>query len=283
MRKLNFKDFLKLLKRKLVENELLLVSYALTYKLLMSLFPLMIFMITIIGFLDIDLTDYLEEISRTLPQSINETIQSFLLEITETKAFSLLSFSFAVTIYSASSGFNCIIIGLNKAYDLNENRNFFAQRILSTMLVFIFTMLIIMSMILLIFGDYIRDLLVQYTKLTFFIYLFDSFAIEIIIFLILFVMLITIYKLSISRKLKFKDMLPGAVLTLFGWGIASKIFNIYVNNFSSYSMVYGTIGSIFILFIWINIIVFVLLVGGQVNAILESMKKSEETPISVED
>lgn len=283
MRKLNFKDFLKLLKRKLVENELLLVSYALTYKLLMSLFPLMIFMITIIGFLDIDLTDYLEEISRTLPQSINETIQSFLLEITETKAFSLLSFSFAVTIYSASSGFNCIIIGLNKAYDLHENRNFFAQRILSTMLVFIFTMLIIMSMILLIFGDYIRDLLVQYTKLTFFIYLFDSFAIEIIIFLILFVMLITIYKLSISRKLKFKDMLPGAVLTLFGWGIASKIFNIYVNNFSSYSMVYGTIGSIFILFIWINIIVFVLLVGGQVNAILESMKKSEETSISVED
>lgn len=266
---MNSRDFFKLLKKKLIENELLLMSYALTYKLLMSSFPLMIFMITIIGFLDLDLSQYMEELKQILPESVNEIITGFLIEITETKAFSLLSFSFIATIYSASSGFNCIIIGLNKAYNLDSNRNFFAQRIMSTLLVFIFAMLMIISMILLIFGDYIRYLIVEYAKLTYLVHIFDGFALEFTTFAILFVMLLAIYKISIARRLKFKEMIPGAILTLIGWGIASKIFNIYVNNFSKYSMIYGTIGSVFILFIWINIISFVLLVGGQVNAILE--------------
>lgn len=261
--------FIRVLIKKTLENELMLMSNALTYKLLIAIFPFIIFLMTLLGFSNLNVEDYIIEASKTLPEPIENILIVFVKEVVHTKSVSLLSTSFLVTIYSASTGFNSIIQGLNRAYGQEDTRNFILKRGTSVMLVFIFAILVNCSLLFFIFSDYIGKLIIKYTPLEFIPYFLDSIFLYIFIGLVLLVMVLVIYKISISRKVTLKSILPGAIISVFSWLILSKGFNIYINNFSKYSKIYGSIGSIFVLVIWLNMISLVLLLGGQINAILE--------------
>lgn len=262
-------NFIRVLIKKTLENELMLMSNALTYKLLIAIFPFIIFLMTLLGFSNLSLEGYIIEASKTLPEPIENILIVFVKEVVHTKSVSLLSTSFLVTIYSASTGFNSIIQGLNRAYGQEDTRNFILKRGTSVMLVFIFAILVNCSLLFFIFSDYIGKLIIKYTPLEFIPYFLDSIFLYIFIGLVLLVMVLVIYKISISRKVTLKSILPGAIISVFSWLILSKGFNIYINNFSKYSKIYGSIGSIFVLVIWLNMISLVLLLGGQINAILE--------------
>ena len=266
---LSFIKFIKILVKKTLENELMLMSNALTYKLLIAIFPFIIFLMTLLGFSNLNIEQYIIGLSKTLPNPIEDILIVFVKEVIQTPNVSLLSTSFLVTIYSASTGFNSIIQGLNRAYEQDDNRSFIIKRGTSVMLVFIFAILVNCSLLLFIFSDYIKNMIIKYTALEFIPYFLDSLFLYVFIAMVLLVMVLVIYKISISKKVTLKSILPGAIITVFSWLILSKGFNIYINNFSTYSKIYGSIGSIFVLVIWINMISLILLLGGQVNAILE--------------
>ncbi len=268
----DFIKFIRILIKKTLENELMLMANALTYKLLIAIFPFIIFLMTLLGFFELNIESYIIDAGKSLPKPINDILITFVKEVVQTKSVSLLSTSFLITIYSASTGFNSIIQGLNRAYEQEDARNFIIKRGTSVMLVFIFAILVNCSLFLFIFSDYIEMLIVKYTPLEFIPYFLDSIFLYIILALVLLVMVLVIYKISVARKVFIKNILPGALITVFLWLILSKGFNIYVNNFSKYSKIYGSIGSIFVLVIWLNIISLVLLLGGQINAILEKLK-----------
>lgn len=278
-----FINFMVKLLKKVQENELLLVSYALTYKLLLSIFPFIIFVMTIIGFLNIDISPYLEQINQTLPLEVSIILEDFLYFLTSNKALSLLSFSFIISIYSASSGFNAVITGLNKVYAIKDARNIFKKQFNSTLLVFIFTILILLFMVFMVFGDYLKSILLYFVNLGYneisyinininisgINNILNNIVTQIILFLYLLFTVLVTYKMAIAKKIKLINILPGSVITVGVWIIASKLFNLYINNFSKFSVIYGSIGSIFVLLLWLNIISFVLLLGGQINALLE--------------
>ncbi len=268
---LSFIKFIRILIKKTLENELMLMSNALTYKLLIAIFPFIIFLMTLLGFSNLNIEQYIIEVSKTLPNPIEDILIVFVQEVIQTPNVSLLSTSFLVTIYSASTGFNSIIQGLNRAYEQEDDRSFIIKRGTSVMLVFIFAILVNCSLLLFIFSDYIKNMIIKYTKLEFIPYFLDSLFLYIFIAMVLLVMVLVIYKISISKKVVLKSILPGAIITVFSWLILSKGFNIYINNFSRYSKIYGSIGGIFVLVIWINMISLILLLGGQVNAILEKI------------
>ena len=266
---LSFIKFIKILVKKTLENELMLMSNALTYKLLIAIFPFIIFLMTLLGFSNLNIEQYIIGLSKTLPNPIEDILIVFVKEVIQTPNVSLLSTSFLVTIYSASTGCNSIIQGLNRAYEQDDNRSFIIKRGTSVMLVFIFAILVNCSLLLFIFSDYIKNMIIKYTALEFIPYFLDSLFLYVFIAMVLLVMVLVIYKISISKKVTLKSILPGAIITVFSSLILSKRFNIYINNFSRYSKIYGSIGSIFVLVIWINMISLILLLGGQVNAILE--------------
>ena len=268
----DFIKFIRILIKKTLENELMLMANALTYKLLIAIFPFIIFLMTLLGFFELNIESYIIDAGKSLPKPINDILITFVKEVVQTKSVSLLSTSFLITIYSASTGFNSIIQGLNRAYEQEDDRNFIIRRGTSVMLVFIFAILVNCSLFLFIFSDYIEKLIVKYTALEFIPYFLDSIFLYIILALVLLVMVLVIYKISVAKKVFIKNILPGALITVFLWLVLSKGFNIYVNNFSKYSKIYGSIGSIFVLVIWLNIISLVLLLGGQINAILEKLK-----------
>jgi membrane protein len=81
-------------------------------------------------------------------------------------------------------------------------------------------------------------------------------------------MIILIYLLAVEKKIGIRRLIPGALFTMGLWLVVSKCFNIYVNNFSRYSAVYGSIGAIFVFALWINFLSYALLIGGQINAVI---------------
>lgn len=263
-----FFDFAVRFIKRFEENELIYFANALTYKLLLALFPFIIFLITLLGFFDFEIDGYIKNIIISMPEEVKEIFSVFLEEVVYTKNISLLSISLLISILSASSGFNYLIKGINKAFGIEDERSFIKTRIISVLLVFVFTFLIMASLILFIFCDAIESFLIDFTNLTDILNRIFGMTGYFINVVVLFVILIVIFKISVCGKISFRQLVPGTLVVVGGWLLMSKIFNIYVNNFSKVSVVYGGLGSIFILLVWLNILSMLILVGSQINAVI---------------
>ncbi len=260
-------QFLKNFLKKVNANELFLISNALTYKLVLAVIPFVIFLLSLIAFFDIEMGSYIKDLNIILPTPLYQILNTVLTEVLETKRIELVSTSFIAAIYSISSGFNSVIIGLNKIYG-KPKKNFFKRRLISIIFVFIFAILTNFILLFFVFVDYIKYLFLEYTKFNLY-HFWDSLFLYILIIIALLIITLIIYKIAIFKKLKIKNIAPGALFTVTFWLILSKLFNIYINNYSKYSKVYGSIGSVFVLIIWLNMISLIFLLGAQLNAMLE--------------
>jgi len=262
--------------KKFEENELIYFANALTYRLLLAMFPFIIFLMTLFGFFDFEADIYIKRIAVSMPSDVREILFVFLEEVVYSKNVSLLSISLLLSVFSASTGFNYLIKGINKAFDVEDERNFIKKRIISILLVFVFSVLIAASLILFIFCDAIKEILIDFIGINDIIK--DVFGMTgyIINVMALFIILIVIFKISVYKKIKLRQLAPGTTIVVCGWLIMSKIFNIYVNNFSKISVIYGSLGSIFILLVWLNILSVLILAGNQINAMLMESKKNYE-------
>ena len=262
--------------RKFEENELIYFANALTYRLLLAMFPFIIFLMTLFGFLDLEVGGYIKRIAVAMPSDVREILFVFLEEVVYSKNVSLLSISLLLSVLSASSGFNYLIKGINKAFDIEDERNFIKKRVISILLVFVFSFLITASLILFIFCDAIEKVLIDFIGVSDIIKGVFGMTGYIINVIALFGILIVIFKISVYKKTKLRQLAPGTLIVVCGWLMMSKIFNIYVNNFSKISVIYGSLGSIFILLVWLNILSVLILAGNQINAMLIESKKCYE-------
>ncbi len=262
--------------RKFEENELIYFANALTYRLLLAMFPFIIFLMTLFGFLDLEVGGYIKRIAVAMPSDVREILFVFLEEVVYSKNVSLLSISLLLSVFSASSGFNYLIKGINKAFDIEDERNFIKKRVIGILLVFVFSFLITASLILFIFCDAIEKVLIDFIGVSDIIKGVFGMTGYIINVIALFGILIVIFKISVYKKTKLRQLAPGTLIVVCGWLMMSKIFNIYVNNFSKISVIYGSLGSIFILLVWLNILSVLILAGNQINAMLIESKKCYE-------
>jgi len=264
----SIRDFLRLLIRGIIDDDLWGHSNALTYKLLLALFPFLIFLMALIGFFNLDGAIISIDLVESFPPQISSIIDAFVSEVLVGRSLSLLSISLFVTVFSASAGFRAIIKGINKSYNTNDTRSPIILGILAVGLVFLFAISIIICLAVLIFGDHLMVLADWYFELpdvAFTIYLtFRNFG----VMAALLAAVCAIYKLSSCKKVRFLSVVPGAAVAVSLWVLASKIFEIYISNFSRFSVIYGSLGSIFVMMIWLNIVSFLLLVGSEINALL---------------
>jgi membrane protein len=244
-----------------------MAANALSFKLILSVFPLLIFVISLIGFFNISYESALVDITSRLPNGMKELLTDFCEEIMGRKRVSLLSTSLFLALLSASSGFYYLIEGIRRAFNVN-NKGVIRMRADSVLLVIIFGMATTLAMYCYIFNGVLKRALLKY-KLIRSIPWFLSSALPLVISIaILIVFFILINNIAVSRRLRFKRLMPGTVFTLFSWTAVSMVFKLYINNFSRYSVVYGSIGVLFVFALWINLLSFVLLFGAQINAVV---------------
>ncbi|WP_407647674.1 YihY/virulence factor BrkB family protein [Clostridium brassicae] len=263
----NVKHNLKMLLYKMREDDIFALSSQLAYSLLLSFFPFMIFLMTIIGLSSVSSSDVLLNLRTILPEATYELIYTTVIEVFDTQKKDLLSFSLIITIWVSSNGFYAVIKGLNKAYDDHEERPFWKIRITAILCTFVLIFMIIFSLFLLVLGNLIGYAAIKYLRIPFTfntIWMILRYSITFVSLIFIFSF---IYRVTPSRNLAFKNVLSGSIFAAAGWIISSMCFAFYVDNFNNYSKTYGSIGAVIVLLIWLFLTSVIILVGGEINAL----------------
>jgi len=240
----------------------------LTYRILLAFFPFLIFLMTLMGFMDIDETAILEGLYFVLPGEVAVLVANFVYELGDIRSAGLLSTALFFSVYNTSNGFRAIVRITNHSYGVEENRGIVFQVGVSFLLMLLFAFTLIVMLGLLVFGRQIWGFFFPGGPELFYTIASGGGALVILVLVTM-----TIYKLSCAAKMRFRNVLPGAVLTVVAWAVISAVFGFVIPNFTQYPAVYGSIAGVFILILWLNIICAVLLVGNEVNATLWDYKK----------
>ncbi|WP_201750448.1 YhjD/YihY/BrkB family envelope integrity protein [Senegalia massiliensis] len=275
VRKLNIKNIIHSMKYRIKHDEVPALGAQLTYYLILSFFPFLIFLLTLLSHTSISTSDVMGNLSGVLPEQSFSLISDTIEEILQNGSTPLLSFSIIGTLWSSSSGVAALIKGLNKAYDQEENRPFLLLRGFAILITIALVIGIMLTFTLLVFGQIIGNYIFSLFNLTeVFRQLWATirFAFPIIMLIIMFTLF---YKYAPNKKrLKLKEVIPGALFTTAAWIGISLLFSFYVNNFGNYAKTYGSIGGIIILLIWLYISSIIILIGGELNATLAFDKVS---------
>jgi len=271
--KQNALQFLEQLLHRMEKDDVSAVGAQMSYYLILAFFPFLIFLVAIVTHTAVTSEQILMNLSRVLATDTYELVRDFMNDSLRARSSTGLSVGMIGTLWAASLGVTALINGLNKAYDQNERRPYWLVRAIAFVFTLALGLVIVVSFTLLVFGEAIGTQLFKllgypenFTRM----WTFVKFGVPL---LIIFVVFSAIYQIVPNRRQSIRDVIPGAAFATVGWIITSILFAFYVNNFGNYTKVYGSIGGIIVLLIWIYFSSMIIMVGGEINATLTNMKK----------
>ncbi|MBC8173096.1 MAG: YihY/virulence factor BrkB family protein [Chitinophagales bacterium] len=261
-------DVLKFFNEEIKRDQLPLRAAAMSFNFLLAIFPSIIFLFTLIPFipikgLDIIIYNFFQEV---LPVSGYQFLLSTITDIINIQRGGLLSFGFILAFYFSTNGVRMMMMAFNKNHPLYKKRGYWRRRAASARLTIYLFILFIASVFLIIAGDKVVDSLANWFGME---NSTEKFFLSILQWLIIVALFFTsislIYYYGPSAKDRWRFITPGASFATIGTIIASLGFAFFVNNFGLYNEVYGSIGTLIVLMVWLNINSLMLLVGFELN------------------
>ncbi|MCT2534437.1 YihY/virulence factor BrkB family protein [Aquibacillus koreensis] len=273
----NIYEFIKRLIKRMLDDDVFGLSAQLAYFFLLSLFPFMIFLVTLIGYLPIQEIDVLNFIDEYAPEQIMRLLDENLNQIMNNRNGGLLSVGIIGTLWSASNGINAIVRSFNAAYNVEETRSFIASRLIAIVLTVAMLIVIIIAFLLPIFGKAIGVYLFSFIGLSEdFIQVWETLR-WVVSSIVFFIVLLALYTLAPNKKIHIKDVAVGAAFATIGWQLVSLAFSFYVNTMGNYSATYGSLGGVIVLMIWFFITGVIIITGGEINALLKLRRKEQNS------
>lgn len=259
-------------------DELLGQAAQLAYYATFSLFPTILFLAALLGFLPIP--NLLEKIimyfNRVLPASAMDLVRHTLTEILRRPRGGLLSFSILATVWAASSGMQALISAINVAYDIPEMRPWWKDRLMAIGLTIGFVALTIIAQIFLFFGGSIGTRIALYFGLgNVFKVVWNIIQWPLVISFVL-IACDLLYYVAPHRQHRWQWVTPGAVFALSAWLILSFGFSYYASHFGNYSLTYGSIGGMMVLMLWLYLTGLAILIGAEINSAIEAYKTASQ-------
>jgi membrane protein len=255
------------------KDDVFALASQLAYYLVLSFFPFMLFLMTLVGFSKLSSNEILEGLSVMLPKSVLELTQSTIREVFDNQHTGLLGISILLMIWTSSSAFKAVIKSVNKAYNFKEDRSFIKLSIISILGILALASIIILALGMLVFGNVIGDYLNNTQSLYKIIIILWNIFRYAFIFIVMIFIFVIIYIFAPAKKLKWKEVIPGAIFSTLGWVLVSFGFSFYIDNFSNYSRLYGSLGAVFILMTWLFIISIIFILGVEINFVKVETKK----------
>lgn len=275
MGKMNFKriytqtvKFGKRLFERMKEADVFGLSAQLAFFFLLSLFPFLLFLVTLLGYLPINEQIVTEFIGGYLPVEVAEMIETNLNYLLNNRSGSLLSVSIVGTLWSASNGFNAIKRALNRAYRVEQRQRYIVARLISVILTISILGVICLALLLPVFGKAIGDYIFSFLNLSEGLdKIFDALR-WVISSIIFFIVLFVLYRFAPHTHVKWRDVIFGSLFATIGWQTVSFAFSFYVDTLGNYSATYGSLGTVIILMIWFYISGIIIITGGVINAVI---------------
>ncbi len=251
---------------------------SLAFNFFLAFFPAIIVLFTIIPYIPIEgfqLT-LIELIDTVFPASTSEATKIAIEEIIKKRNSGLLSLGFLLALYFSTNGINSLISAFNASFHVNETRSLLQQFFLSLILTIILSFVLIITIILIIFGKYI----INYLILEGFIEQNITNVILIakwgLIIVMLFTSISIIFHLGPAMKKRWKIVSAGSIISTCLIITTSLLFSYFINNFNQYNKIYGSIGTLMIILIWIYFNCIGLLLGFELNASISNAKKKSK-------
>lgn len=258
------------------DDNVMALSSQLSYSIITSAFPFLVFLLTISPYLKIDENKVLQSLRVLVASDAFNLIKRIIREILNTRRPHLLLFSLIFGISGLASGVKAVINGLNKAYDEPEKRPFYKVWIVDMIGTITISIIIILSFVMLVSGEALGDYIQNLYRFSDTIRLWWDIIRLLLSILILIVLFAFSYYLLPSRKSRWKEVIFGAIFSSLGWILTSVGFAYYVNNFSNYTKFYGSIDAIFVLMAWIYVSSIIIIIGGEFNASLVYSRLEQE-------
>ena len=269
-----WKTFGKHLWTKVNADDVLNRAAILSFYFILALFPLLLFLTALLGYfadagteLRHNLLTYLRAI---VPVSASDLINTTVDEISQKSSGGKVSFGLLTSLWFASSGMGAIIEGLNVAYDVKETRAWWRRTLLAIALTMALAVSIITALALMFYGGRIAEGIAN--RYGFGAAFTEAWTILRWLFVLVFVFLAfqSIYYFAPDlHEQQLRWLTPGAAASVILWLLVSFLFGSYLNFYNNYSVVYGSLGAVIILLLWFYLTGVTILIGGEVNAIIE--------------
>lgn len=266
-----WKRFLRELYQEINDDDIFNGAAALGFWLTLAVFPAMIFLMAILPYLPVARVDQaiMDLLRQALPDTAAQMFAGVVDEVTREQRGGVLSFGLVATFWAASAGMYAVMQQLNVTYDVTEGRSFLKARGTSLGLSLLFGVLVVGAFSLVVLGGVMQDWIGSHFGTSDLLLTFFAIFRWVMIVLALLLGFALIYYLGPDVKQEFKFITPGSALATLLLVAASLAFKVYATNFGDYNATYGSIGAVIILMLWLYIAGLVILLGSEINALIE--------------
>lgn len=270
-------QWIKGILKKINEDHLGAYASQAAYFIVLSALPFCIFLLTLLSYSPLSYEDLIDILQMLSPKMANDIIRSILIQVYEQSTIAITSFTIIFVLWSAGRGILSITKGINEIYHINETRNYVHLRLISAFYTLWLAVALIVTLGLLVFGNLIYRKIIEHLP-----FLHNIAAVVIsmrmlIIFCLLTLFFIFIYKVLPNKKTKLLHVLPGAIGCSLGWMITSVIFSIYFSLSHSFSYMYGSLAGAMMILLWLYACMYELFLGAELNNLLHPESISGDT------
>jgi membrane protein len=280
---LTWKDLAKRVWQQMNEDDVFGRAAQLSYYFLLALFPLLLFLMTLLGLfaeagseLRQSLLTYLGQV---MPASATELVNKTLTEVSDSAGGGKLSFGVLAALWAASNGMGAISETLNIAYNVKESRPWWKIRLITVGLTIALAILIITALTLTLYGHRIAEAIAASYGLSSVFTLTWKIAQWPLILLFILISFNLIYYFGPDLKDQdWKWVTPGSGVAILLWLLVSFGFRAYLSFFNSYSATYGSLGALIIMMLWFYLTGLAILIGGEINSEIENAAAEAGAP-----
>ncbi|HLT75048.1 MAG TPA: YihY/virulence factor BrkB family protein [Ohtaekwangia sp.] len=277
---------LRLFLKNLTDDEILDRANGVAYNFLLAIFPAIIFLFTLIPYVskffpEVTNESIVEFLGQQMPPSMFEVVSSTVLDIVNNQRGGLLSLGFVFSVYLSTNGTMALMRAFNACYRTIENRSALKTRLIATALTFNLAFVVFLAIILLVVGQLVLDYALTHLSSLEFINLnsytvFLLFAIRfVVIFIVFFLAISTLYYFGPAIHYNWRFFSVGSFMATLMIIAVSYGFSYYVTNFGTYNKVYGSIGVLIAIMVWVQLVTIVLLIGYEINASIHHAIRKE--------
>ena len=274
-KRLGSAEFVKRTAKEISEDHLAAFAGNLTYKGLFALFPFAVFLLSLLGLFGApDLLDSLLQQARVvLPQDVVALLEDQLLGIAQSRAQGAFTagaiVSLLLALWGVSGAFRSVMEAMNVMYEIEEGRPFWKKILISVLLSLGVAVLLLTSLALVVFGPEIGGAIADAVGLgSVFEVVWNVAKWPVLVCIVLFAFAL-VYYFAPDVEQRFKFVSPGSIMAVAMWLVFSLLFRLYVEGFGSYDATFGSFAGIIILMLYIYYSSFIMLVGAEVNQVIE--------------
>lgn len=251
---------------KFSKDEMSVYAAQASFFIILAAFPFLMLLLAVIQVIPfINESDLLQIVVDLVPNALDSLVVNIIETMYSGSPVAILSATAVAALWSSSRGMLSIERGLNRVYDVKTQRNYIYRRIICSGYTIIFSLVCVLSLVLLVFGEMLqRQLLIWFPMLNRFSILISQGRTFFTLFLLI-VFFVGMYTFLPFKKQKIRYQFPGAVFAALGWSVFSIAFSIYFKYFKSYANMYGSLTALVLLMLWLYFCICILFLGAEIN------------------